>query len=231
MSTNKTVESAGAIESIGEAMTKTELFFENNGKKITFGIFGLFIVAALIFGFKLLVIEPKLERAAEMISNAQTIFGQSTPDYQAALEGNENGAGFLEVIESYGSTPAGNIANHYAGICYLQLGDLDNATKFLSQYKAVEGIPAQVINAQNIGIQGDIAVENGDYAKATTLYNNAVKASDNILTAPIYLRKAAFVAIEMGDSAKAVELFKTILSNYPSSIEARDAEKYIGSIN
>ncbi|MFR9602737.1 MAG: tetratricopeptide repeat protein [Rikenellaceae bacterium] len=228
MSTNKKVESPE--ETIGEAMSKTELFIENNGKKITSVIFGLFVLAALIFGFKVLILEPKLEKATAMIANAQTIFEQANPDYQAALDGDANGAGFLEVIGSYSSTPAGNVANHYAGICYLQLGDLDAASKYLSQYKAVEGVPAQFINAQNLGLQGDIAVEKGDYAKALTLYAGAVGASDNLLTAPNYMRKSALVAAAMGDNAKAVELYEAIISTYPSSIEARDAEKYLGAI-
>lgn len=230
MSKNKNVETPEAIEAIGEAMSKTELFIENNGKKITSVIFGLFILAALIFGYKLLILEPKLERAAEMIANAQSVFEQTNPDYQVALDGDENGAGFLEVIETYGSTPAGNIANHYAGICYVQLGDFDTAAKYLAQYKAVDGVPAQIINAQNLGLQGDVAVEVGDYAKAMTLYSSAINASDNVLTAPTYMRKSALVAIAMGDNAKAIELYKAIMSNYPSSIEARDAEKYIGAI-
>ena len=46
-------------ESLGEAMNKTELFFEENGRKIA-GIFlGLLCVAALIFGYRALVTLPR----------------------------------------------------------------------------------------------------------------------------------------------------------------------------
>ncbi|UKI39587.1 MAG: hypothetical protein L6V35_01520 [Alistipes putredinis] len=51
------------------------------------------------------------------------------------MEGDGSTAGFLEVIEKYGSTPQGNIAKHYAGICYLKNGDLDNALAYLAKYK------------------------------------------------------------------------------------------------
>ena len=56
--------------------------------------------------------------AAALIAEAQNRFEQETPDYELALLGDDSGAGFLEVIERYGATPAGNLAKHYAGICY-----------------------------------------------------------------------------------------------------------------
>ncbi len=230
MATNQNVETPEVMESIDDAMSKTELFFENNGKKLSYAIFALVAVAAVIFGYKVLVMEPQMEKAAAMLTNGQLIFEQTNPDFDAALNGDANGAGFLEVIEMYGSTPAGNLANHYAGICYLKLGDLNNAAKYLAQYSAVEGIPAAIINAQNLGLQGDVAVEMGDLKKAATLYDSAIAASDNFLSAPTYLRKAALVAIELGDGAKAKELLESIIAKYPSSAEVRDAEKYIGTI-
>lgn len=55
-----------------------------------------------------------------MIAEAQYRFEATTPDFELALVGDENGAGFLDVIEKYGSTPSGNLAKHYAGICYLR---------------------------------------------------------------------------------------------------------------
>lgn len=230
MSTNNKATAPESMESIGEAMSKTELFFENNGKVISYGIFGLLLIAAVIFGYKTLIVEPKMEQASDMLANAQLIFEQATPDYDAALNGNDSGAGFLEVIENYGSTPAGNLASHYAGICYIKLGDLNNAAKYLAQYKAVDEIPAYVINAQNIGLQADIAVDKGDYATAMTLYNKAVESSQNSYTAPLYTYKAALVSIEVGEKAKAIELFEKIISTYPNSVEARSAEKYLGTI-
>ena len=77
-----------------------------------------------------------------MIAQAQYRFESTTPEYQLALEGDANGPGFLDVIDQYGSTRAGNLAKHYAGICYLRLGDLDNAATYLAKYKPAKGIPA-----------------------------------------------------------------------------------------
>ena len=170
-------------ETLGEAMNKTEFFFEKNGRMLSYVFLGLLVLAALVFGYRALIVSPRAEKAAEMIAEAQYRFEDQNADYALALEGDANGAGFLEVIEKYGSTPSGNLAKHYAGICYLKAGDLENAAKFLARYSPVKGIPGALINAQNYGLQGDIAVEQKDYAKAVKFYDKAVAAADNNLTA------------------------------------------------
>ncbi len=219
------IEDLGAV-----AMTKTETFFEENGKKITIAIFALFIVAALIFGYKSLVLDPAETNAADAIFTAQTRIESATPDYQLALDGDATSVGFLEVIEKYGSTKVGNLANHYAGICYLKLGDNTNALKYLKSYKAQDGVPAQIINAQNLGLQGDIAVDTQDYAGAVALFESAAAISTNALTTPLFLRKAGVAAIAAGDTAKATTLLERVVSQYPASQEASSAGKYLGTI-
>ena len=181
-------------EALGTAMNKTEMFFEKNSKSMIIALLALFVLAAAIFGYRQLISQPRERKAAEMIAQAQYRFESTTPEYQLALEGDANGPGFLDVIDQYGSTRAGNLAKHYAGICYLRLGDLDNAAAYLAKYKPAKGIPAEIVNAQNIGLQGDIAVEKGDYAAAIKLFEKAAKVSDNNLTAPMYLRKAALAS-------------------------------------
>lgn len=225
-----TKQNVAETEGLGEAMNRTELFFEQNGRKFIYIFVGLLVLAALVFGYRSLIVAPRAEKAAEMIAEAQARFEAETPDFKLALEGDANGAGFLDVIEQYGSTPSGNLAKHYAGICYLRLGDLDNAAAYLAKYKPAKGIPAEIVNAQNIGLQGDIAVEKGDYAAAIKLFEKAAKVSDNNLTAPMYLRKAALAANAMGNKEQALGFAQRIQNEFPASAEAQNAEKLMGTI-
>ena len=165
-------------ETLGEAMNKTELFFERNGRTMSYVFLGLLVLAALVFGYRSLILQPRATKAAEMIAEAQNRFEGENPDFETALLGDDNAAGFLDVIEKYGSTPSGNLAKHYAGICYLRTGDLENAAKYLAKFSQLKGIPGELINAQNYGLQGDIAVEQQDYARAVKFYEKAVKAAD-----------------------------------------------------
>ena len=217
-------------ETLGEAMNKTEFFFEKNGRLMSYIFMGLLIVAALIFGYRSLIVLPRAEKAAEMIAEAQNRFDSETPDFELALLGDANGAGFLDVVEKYGSTPSGNLAKHYAGICYLRMGDLENAAKYLAKFSPVKGIPGSLINAQNYGLQGDVAVEQQNYAQAVKFYEKAVKAADNNMTTPMYLRKAGLAEQALGNNEKAAVCYERILTSYPASMEAREAEKLLGAV-
>lgn len=214
---------------LGEAVDKTGSFFEENSKTIVWALVAIFVIAGAIYGYRKFVAEPRIEKAAEMIAEAQYRFEAENADFELALNGDQNGAGFLEVIDRYGSTPSGNLAKHYAGICYLRLGDLEAAADYLSQYSPVKGLAGQIINAQNLGLQGDIAVEQNDFAKAADLYKKAAAASDNSFTAPLFLRKRGLALQALGNEAEAADTFKSILSDYPASSEAREVEKLIGS--
>ncbi|MBR4849773.1 MAG: tetratricopeptide repeat protein [Alistipes sp.] len=215
---------------VAEAVSKTEQFFEQNGKKCIIALVALLLVVAAGYAYKFLVMDKNEVAAAELLVEAQERFSGETPNFDLALNGDEAGAGFLAVADEYGSTNAGNLAKHYAGICYLRLGDLENAAKYLAKYKAVKGLAAEVVNAQNLGLQGDVAVEQGDYEKAAKLFKKAVAASENNYTAPLYLYKQALALVAAGKTAEAKACYKAISEKYSSSVEARDADKALGAL-
>ena len=78
-------------ETLGEAMNRTELFFEKNGRNMAYIFLGLLVLAALIFGYRALIVAPRATKAAERIAEAQYRFEEQNPDYQLALEGDANG--------------------------------------------------------------------------------------------------------------------------------------------
>ena len=214
---------------VAEAVSKTEQFFQQNGKKVVIALAVVVLVVVGAYLYKSLVIDGNAETASEMIVEAQDRFAGENPDFALALNGDENGAGFLDVVEQYGSTAAGNIAKHYAGICYLRLGDLENAEKYLAMYDAVDELASEVVDAQNLGLRGDIAVEKGEYEAAAALYKKAVAASKNIYTAPLYLYKQTLVYAQLGNKAEAQKCLDALQTNYPMAAETRDAEKVVGS--
>ena len=59
-------------ETLGEAMNKTELFFERNGRTMSYVFLGLLVLAALVFGYRSLILQPRATKAAEMIAEART---------------------------------------------------------------------------------------------------------------------------------------------------------------
>lgn len=212
-------------EILDNAQVQTENFFEKNSKMVVVAIVVIFVLAAAIFGYKKLIVEPRLNDAQEMLYEAQYRFEQQNADFALALNGDENVPGFAQVIEKYGNTPAGNLATVYAAACALRLGDFDAAEGYLAKYSDVKGATGELVNAMAVGIRGEIAVEKGDYAGAAAIFEKAANVSDNNYSAPLYLRKAAMAYAAAGNAAKAQECLQTINDKYPSSIEAREAEK------
>jgi tetratricopeptide (TPR) repeat protein len=209
---------------IENALGKTEEWFEKNWKPIAIAVAAVLVIAAGIYAYEGLYKVPQGRKAADAMFVAQQLF--AAEDYTGALNGDGVNAGFLEIIDSYGGTREARLAAHYAGICYLKGGELDNALEYLSKYRASRGVPNEIINAQNEGLKGDIYVQKGDYATAVGHFRSAVDVSDNSLTAPLYLKKLGIALEATGDYAGAVAAYRRISDNFPTSLEARDIEKY-----
>ncbi len=217
-------------QNVETAVDKTQEFFDRNGKKITAAVLAVAVIVLAGFAYKKLVVEPRAEKASAAMYVAQFRFEQANADYQLALNGDEEGAGFLDIIEQYGSTPAGNLAAQYAGICYMKLGDWDKAAEYLAKYKATKGVPNKLVNAENLSLQGDVYVQKGDYKKAVSFFEKAAASTDNNFTTPLYMKKAALAYIASGDKDAAKKLLKRIATEYPTSPEAREAEMYLGEL-
>ncbi len=214
-------------EALVNAQSQAENFIEKNSKMVVTAIVAIFAIAIVVFGYKKLVSEPRMNKAQEMLYEAQYRIEEATPDYSLALNGDESAPGFAEVAEQYGNTPAGNLANIYAASCALRLGDLAAAEKYINNYKSVKGIPGQMVNAMAEGIKGEIAVENGDYTKAASYFEKAAKVSTNDFTTPLYLRKAALAYSANGDEASAKKCYEIINEKYARSMESREALKQL----
>lgn len=212
---------------IESAIGRTESYIERHFKTLLISVGVVILIVGGYFGYANLIAAPNEEKASAAAYIAEQHF--QVDSFAVALNGTTEFEGFLSIIDNYGSTRVGNIANHYAGICYLKLNDFDNALKYLSAYKATEGNAAIIINAQNAGLVGDINVEKGNIEEGIKFYEKAV-AFQNDFTSPMYLKKAGIAYEQLGNKAKALEAYNKIQDQYPASIEGRDIDKFIGRI-
>ncbi len=224
MTAHKTEDPEERIES---ALSQTEEFLHKHGRTLLVVLAVIVLVIGGWFAYKHLYQAKRAEKAATAMYVAQQNFAQQLWD--AALEGDGNNIGFLDVIANYGNTPEANLAKHYAGVSYLMRGEQDNALDYLAQYKPTDGVPNAIVNAQNYGLQGDIRMDKGDFAAATELYAKAIKAGNDPYTTPMYLKKMGVALVAAERPTEAVEAYQRILDDYPMSMEAREIEKYIGA--
>ena len=75
--------------------------------------------------------------------------------------------------------------------------------------------------------QGDALAEKGDLDGAAKFYEKAANTNENELTSPAALFKAGLCYLGT-DNTKALEFFKQVKKNYPSSTEYPEIDKYIG---
>lgn len=214
---------------IEQGLGRFELFIERNGKTMLIILGIIIVLVGGYFSYKYLYIAPRMEKASAAMFEAQNQFERDS--FALALNGNASFDGFLTIADQYGNTPQGNLANHYAGLCYLYMGQYQEAVDAFEAYDAVKDNAAgNLIGAQNIGLTGDAYVEMGKLDEGAKYYEKAAAFSDNISTTPLYLKKAGLVNEKLGNLAKALEQYETIRNNYPQSMQARDIEKFIARV-
>ena len=209
---------------VESALTKTEQFLESNQKLISIIIGSIVIVTVGYLGLNKFYIEPRNTDAKEQMFMAQNYFEKDS--FNLALNGDGNNLGFLDIIDDFGSTDAGNLANYYAGVSYLHMGQFDKAIEHLKSFNTDDALLAPI----SLGAQGDAQLELGKTEKAIELYTEAYKINENILTSPIYMLKAGVLLESANKTADALKIYETIKLKFPDSNEGKNIDKYIARI-
>lgn len=209
------------LEGIEHALTRTEQFIEDNSKILTYVILGAVAVVLIFIGFKRLYLTPLEEEASSQMFVAERLFNRDS--FELALNGYGTYPGFLEITEDYGMTKTANLANYYAGVCYLQLDDYENAVDFLEDFKTGD----LLVGSTKFSALGDAYAEIGEYSKAVNAYNKGIDKFPNDFSTPLVLQKMGIVYEEMGDYENAIDSYREILKEYPETPEGRAAERYI----
>lgn len=220
MSQHKENNKEAGFENVESALTRTEQFIEDNQKKISIVALAIIVIVGGFWGMKKLVFQPREKKAQSELFFAQHYF--EVDSFKLALNGDGTNAGFLELIEDYGSTKAGELSHYYAGICYLNLGDYQNAINHLEKFSTDE----EILSAMALGATGDAYLESGNQAKAIKLYKEASDIK-NEMTAPYFLMKLGLLYEETGNGADAIKAYQSIKDDYKTSAEARQIDKYL----
>jgi len=209
------------IVAVEEAFSKTEQFIEKH-QNIILIIVGILVVVVLgFFGFRRFYLAPKEKEAQGQMFMAEKYFEQDS--LKKALNGDGQYLGFLAIIDEYGITKSANLAHYYAGICYLKLGQYDQALEQLDKFSSKD----QIVGPMAKGAMGDANMELKQVEKAAGLYMEAAAMKKNEFTAPLFLMKAGMAYEELGNYEKALIAYKQIKSDYPRSFEGREIDKYI----
>jgi len=213
------------LKSIEENLTKAEMYVEENKNNLMVVVLAIAIGFSGFFAYDRFYVQPKEENASTELYMAEKNFELSK--FQEALDGDEQFAGLLEVIDSYGGTNAANLAEYYAGISYLRLGDANSAIEHLDKFSSDDEILAPIAKAAI----GDAFSELGQNEEALSYYIKAAELRTNDFTTPIFLMKAANAAYTLGDKENALLLYTRIKTEFASSNEGQKVDKYIAKVS
>lgn len=209
------------LESIESTLSNAELFVEKNQKAIVIVLSVVIVAVLAFFGVKKFYLEPREENAQKAIYHAEQYF--ENDNFTSALNGDGNYLGFIDVINEFGGTKTANLAKYYAGICYLNTGDFNNAINYLKDFNGKD----VMLTSLALGAMGDANMELGNVAEAAKCYESAALKSANGFTSPMYLLRAGMAYEMAGNYQKAVDAYKKIKADYPNSNEGFSIEKYI----
>ena len=235
MAKQNTKQGDERLENVEEALSKTELWIENNQKILWIILIALLVIAFAIYGIT--NYNKKRNETAKNLSFPQEItfeqqasqaidfasYYMENENYATALNGDGEKVGFLDIVKDYGSTKAGKLAAYYAGVCFMKQGNYEKAIEYFKKYTNDD----KVLSAMALGLTGDCYLQLGDQQNAVNYYEKASKKNPNDFSTPMYLVNLGMTYEIMENYGKALDTYKTLKKDYPTSNEAFEISKNI----
>jgi TolA-binding protein len=206
-------------EVIKEKLEGIEHWAERNPKIIIGIVSALVAIVGGYFGWRYYIDNQEAQAQKEMF---QAVHYFESDSLNLALNGDGNNLGFLQIIDEYSMTPAGNLANFYAGAICMKQGKYSLAIYYLEDFKAND----LLVQPRAYSLIGDAYMEQKNYEKASTWYDKAASYKPTKEFTPAYLMKAALAYEKLNKNDKAKEIYQQVIDKYWESSEVQNAKKY-----
>ncbi len=217
-------------EQNAENISKSEDFLLKNKKTIMYAVIALIVIIAGIILYNNFVKAPREAKASTELAKGQTMFANQ--QFAQALNGDSTGyAGFVKIASDYSSTPAGNLANLYAGLCYANLDKWEDAVKFLDKYSPAND---EMVSPAAVAALGNAYAHVKQLDKAVDALKKAAKMADsqaldntNNSLSPTFLLQAATILESQNKKDEALKIYQDIKKKYVNSAVSQEIDKYI----
>lgn len=210
-------------EILAEKLSKTEAFLEKN-KGALFAIVGaiVLVVGGYIF-YDQSQGSKNIEAQDEIF---QAVYYYEAEDFDKALNGDGNSLGFLDIIDEYGSTKTGNLANFYVGNCFLKKGEFETAIEYLNDFSSSDVL----LQARAYALVGDANMELKNFSEAASYYKKAAEYKSNEQFSPLYWSKAGIAYEKLNDNKSAADCYDKIVTKYVKSPQYAEARKQLAKV-
>ena len=213
----------GEPQSAEQPLISGDAFIVKYKKAIIGVVAAIVIVVVAAVLYTNYVARPRETKASTMLAKSQQMFDNQM--YNMALNGDSvSFGGFLQVADEYSGTAAGNLANLYAGLCYAQLGQWEQAATYIEKFK---GKGDKMISPAAQGALGNVYAHTGNLDKAVELLKKAAGAADNNSLSPTFLIQAGEILESQGKTEEALKMYQEVKDKYFNSVQYQTIDKYI----
>lgn len=209
------------VLNVEEAVSRSEAFINKNKKTLVAAICAIVVVVVAGMLVSTYYIKPREQKAAEALFAGERYFQNG--DYETALNGDQEYAGFEAVADEFGSTKAGKLAKAYAGISLAKLGRYEEAIPVLKSFKGKDALVAPSV----LAALGNCYAQTGDETQAAATLVKAANLADNNLLSPAYLIQAGQIYEKLGQKADALKVYQEVKDKYYGSAQSMDIDRYI----
>ena len=155
------------LDKVNEVLSSSEQFVEKYQKPLLVTVLIIILVVAGFLSVRHFYFQPREVKAQAAMYKGEIYFAKDS--FELALKGNgADFVGFEAMADDYSSPKAGNLAGAYAGICYANMDQYDDAIKaFERAAKKADNEMASPVFLQKAAI---VAEKTGDYKKALDFY-------------------------------------------------------------
>ena len=205
---------------------KATTFYEENKKNISMGLTALVVIVAVAF-FYVKNRNADNDKAATELAKVYSFYDNG--QYQIAIDGvrERNIVGLKAIVDEYGSTRSGTMANLYLGNCYYNLGKFNEALKAFEDFSP----DGELLTVSRYAGIGSCYEALGQYKEAAESFEKAATKYGNNLNAAENLNNAARNYAASGQKEQALDLYKKIKKNYPKTNFSTEADRYIAKLS
>jgi tetratricopeptide (TPR) repeat protein len=206
-------------EALREGLQGAETWVERHPKTVVGIAAAIALVVGGYFGYAYYKDNQNTEAQREMF---QAVYYFEADSLDQALNGDGNNLGFRDIIEEYKISDAANLAQYYAGVCYLKQGKWELARLYLEDFESDD----LLVQARAYSLIGDAYMEEQNFEEAARFYTKAAEYKPNKYFTPTYLMKAALAFEKNNQKDKAAAAYDEVITKYWDSAEYQNARKY-----
>jgi len=201
-------------------------FYEENKRPI--GIATTVIAVAVIAVLVVLKNRADANQSAMLqLGQVQEVFASG--QYQAAIDGvpERNVPGLKAIVENFGNSRGGELARFMLASALFELEKYDEALQQFEDFSA----PDDMLAASRFAGIAQCYEARKDYRQAAEYFEKAAGKNAKDISAPEYLNNAARDYGLAGEKERAIELYKRLKKNHPTSPYARDVDRFVAQMS